>query len=368
MRAAAAIASLALLAGCVRSVRVEPGGGKPVDTGVPVAFSVEGAGAGADVDVEWTFGDGARVEHGARVAHAFDRAGRYQVVARSLGRVVGGAAVDVQPRPVLRAVPAAAQAALYCPAPRGRLDDAADFLDGMLGPGGASDLLDRTGVVRLALQSAAAGEGAVDPDEGLAFFTLPGVSGAVAAVGVVDGDAALGVLGQSLEEQGAGLSQSAGGYVRVHRPGRVDAGAFLDRGYLYLALPERDAQVEEQLQRVVGLVAAAGAGAEAWPLIRELEGSVPRGLCALALPGRPGAVVRGLYASLQVAGKELHVEGVLRAGQPLWTAPAAAPSLLESGPDGPAAAVSISAPPEVLASLLLGAGGSPERRRSEEAL
>ena len=48
-------------------------------------------------------------------------------------------------------------------------------------------------------------------------------------------------------------------------PGRPDAAAFVDRGYLYLALPER-ASVEEQLQRAVAAVAAGGGrGAERWP-------------------------------------------------------------------------------------------------------
>ena len=363
---AAVVAPLALLAaGCVRSLRAEPFEGGPADTGVALAFAVDGAGP----EVEWTFGDGEPVERGPRVSHAFARAGHYEVRARRDGRVLASAGVDVQPRAVLRAIPEAAQAALYCPAPRDKLDGAADLLDGMLGPAGAGELLDRTGVVRLALQSAVAGEGPVDPDEGLAFFTLAGVSGAVAAVGVLEPEVSLAMLGQVLEEQGAGLSQSAAGYVRVHWPGRPDAAAFVDRGYLYLALPERAGQVEEQLQRAIAAVSAGGGrGAERWPLVRELASEVPEGICAVVLPAREGAAAGGFYGTLRVEGRELLAEGVLRADGPLWAAPRTPPALLESGPEGPALALSVSAPPGALAALFLGPPGSPERRRSVEAL
>jgi hypothetical protein len=367
LRAAAAIvAPLALLAGCVRSLRAEPvEGGGPADTGLPLAFALDGAGP----EVAWDFGDGAPGSSGARASHAFARAGRYQVQARQGGRVVASTFVDVRARPVLRAIPEEAQGALSCPAPGTGLDAAADLLDGMLGPGGAAELLNRTGVVHLALQSAAAGEGAVDPDEGLAFFTLAGVSGVVAAVGITDGEAASLVLGQFLEEQGAALSQSPDGFVRVHWPGRPDAAAFVDRGYLYLALPERGPEVDDQLRRAMAAVTAGGArGAERWPLIAELGAAVPEGICAVAIPRRPGAGPRGFFGTLRVERRELLVEGVFRADGPLWGVPAAAPALLDRGPEGPVMALSVSAPAEALAALLWGPRGAPERTRSAEAL
>jgi PKD domain-containing protein len=366
-RAAAVVAPLALLAGCVRSLRSEPAAGGPADTGVPLAFALDGAGPG----VEWRWGDGTAGSRGPRASHAFARAGHYEVQALVDGRAVAVTGVDVRPRPVLRAVPELAQGALYCPAPGAQLDAVADLLDGMLGPGNAAELIGRTGALHLALQSAGAGEGAVDPDEGFAFFTLPGVSGVLGAVGVTDPEAALSTLGQSLEEQGAGLSQSAEGYVRVQWPGRPDAAAFADRGYLYVALPERGApaQVEEQLRRAVNAVSAdGGRGAERWPLIAESRGAVPEGPCAVAVPGRAGAMPRGFYGTLRLEGRELLVDGVFRADQPLWRAPASAPALLGTAPEGPVIALSVSAPAEAVAALLLGPRGTPERARSAEAL
>jgi len=359
------MALLALLGGCVRSLRSEPPEGGPADTGVPVAFALDGAGP----EVEWRWGDGTPPSRGPRARHAFARAGHYEVQAVVAGRAVAVTGVDVRPRPVLRAVPARAQGALYCAAPGAGLDDAADLLDGLLGPSGAAKLLARTGVLHLALQSSAAGEGAVDPDEGLAFFTLPGVSGMVAAVGVTDEEAALGALGQSLEEQGAALSQSAQGFVQVQRPGQPDAAAFVDRGYLYLALPERGAPVAEQLRRAKEEVVGGGdRGAERWPLIAESREAVPEGTCAVAVPARAGASSRGFYGTLRLEGRELRAEGVFRADGPLWRAPAAAPALLGTAPEGPVIALSVSAPAEVLAALLLGPPGSPERARDAEAL
>lgn len=360
-RAAGVAALLALLAGCVRSLRSEPPEGGPADTGVPLAFALDGSGP----EVEWRWGDGTPPSRGPKTSHAFSRAGHYEVQALAGGRVVAITRVEVRPRPVLRAVPERAQGALSCAAPGAGLDDVADLLDGLLGPSGAAKLIARTGVLHLSLQSSAAGEGAVDPDEGLAFFTLPGVSGMVAAVGVTDAEAALLVLGQSLEEQGAALSQSAEGFVRVRWSGHPDAAAFADRGYLYLVLPERGAQVDEQLRRAKDEVTFGGErGAERWPLIAQARGAVPPGTCALAVPG-PGG---GFYGTLRVEGRELLAEGVFRADGPLWRAPASAPALLETAPEGPVIALSVSAPAEALASLLLGPRGAPERARSAEAL
>lgn len=360
-RAAFVVALLALLAGCVRSLRSEPPEGGPADTGVSLAFALDGSGP----EVEWRWGDGTAPSRGPKAWHAFSRAGHYEVQALAGGHVVAITGVEVRPRPVLRAVPERAQGALLCAAPGAGLDDLADLLDGLLGPSGAARLIARTGVLHLSLRSSAAGEGAVDPDEGLAFFTLPGVSGMVAAVGVTDEEAALLVLGQSLEEQGAALSQSAEGFMRVRWSGHPDAAAFADRGYVYLVLPERGAQVDEQLRRARDEVKGGGDhGAERWPLIAQARGAVPPGTCALAVPGRAG----GFYGTLRVEGRELWAEGVFRADGPLWRAPASAPALLETAPEGPVIALSVSAPAEALASLLWGPRGAPERARSVEAL
>ena len=67
------------LASCVRAVREERRE-QPVDTGSEVKLSAEG-------ERRWDFGDGSPPVAGTAVAHAFDKAGRYEVKAFEQERV-----------------------------------------------------------------------------------------------------------------------------------------------------------------------------------------------------------------------------------------------------------------------------------------
>ena len=170
--------------GCRRAVKPEVGGDRTVEAGVPADFGSADADAAA---VAWDFGDGQQAT-GARVTHAFARAGTYTVRALHEGEEVGRAVLTVVPRPLLRAMPADTQMALYVPRLRGNVEPMVSFYEQLIGPENARRSLEAAPFVPLVLRSLgeAAGPSVVDPEEGLGFFAVPGFDGMVGLLGVTD--------------------------------------------------------------------------------------------------------------------------------------------------------------------------------------
>ncbi len=206
-----ALASVALACfacGCFRALKPALADAR-VEAGVPVPFGAEGG-----PDLEWDFGDGA-TQSGAWVQHAFARAGTYVVRSRRGGDEVAAATVTVHPRPLLRAVPPGATMAIWLPRLKGHLETAVDFLERLTGAETAQRWLENETLGSVAMELAATDRGAVDLDEGLGMFSLPGFDGSVALLGVVDEKRAMDVAVQRLEERGGMARAWADGSIDV---------------------------------------------------------------------------------------------------------------------------------------------------------
>ncbi|MFP2913308.1 PKD domain-containing protein, partial [Pyxidicoccus sp. 3LFB2] len=238
----------------------------------------------------------------------------------------------------------------------------------------------------LVLRGLAGGPSVVDPEEGFGFFLLPGFDGVVALLGIHEPAEAMDAVERELDDAGHRVMRQEDGSARVV-PG--DGGPpmllFVDRGYLYLAVPETPDAPEEgepmQAQLVVSpdaeiarraVVALSGPGMSEEALLGELRGKVAEGSVYLYSGARPEpqeeeGPVRGFFASLGVKAEQLELDGFLSSSRPLWQgvgAPASA--LLEQAASGPMAAAQLSVPPEELAKLAFGSPGSPRRERTLE--
>ena len=167
-----ACGALLLCAACARHVTPAPGEDRTVGSGVPVSY-------GSDQDlpkgtrVIWDFGDGTPPVEGARVDHAFPRAGAYRVtqtVVDGDGKKLSASAnATVLRRPVPAAVPADVRAAWIQERPWERVGvhraTAAKLALSDVFDETAAELSDAIGFD--ALDSHAALENGFDPDEGL---------------------------------------------------------------------------------------------------------------------------------------------------------------------------------------------------------
>lgn len=375
-----ACALLALAgSGCRRAARPDMGGERTVEAGVELRF---GSASPEAPVATWEFGDGKQAT-GREVTHAWARAGTYTVRALVEGEEQGRAQVQVVPRPVLRAIPPQADIAVFIPELRGNVQVLVDFYEQLVGTERAMELLESTPLAWLVLQSVEEGEGIVDPEEGGGFFTLPDFKGTVGVLGVAEGPAAVGALVEEVERRGVTARREEDGTVYLEQPAGSPWALFVDRGYLYLVVPdteeepgEGEEQTEPQgpqasegrdLAGVVALVRGqGGAGLSEDPLLGELREKVGPG--TVHVFAREEQVqagdVRGLWGTLRVKQDQAELEGFIAAELPAQREQAPSPALLERAPAGPVVALWVSLPPQELAALTFGAPDSERRTRT----
>ena len=380
------VVSSSLLAACVRVPPPDLGAPRAVDTGVPISFGSTEKNAPA---LEWDFGDGSPREASSGAAHAWARAGSYTVNARHDGEVLATVQITAVPRPVERALPAAASGALYLRRPDAALERTVDFFERAFGKAVAAKWISGNPLVKLALELAAPSEreNASDPDEGMGVFTVPGFDGSVGCYGIRDADRALAVAVASVAREGGPSAWTApDGTSRVRlRDGR-EAALLVDRGYLFLVVPEIPAPPPEFAEPSPdGPARDTGMNSTDFtPVLSAIRGSPSEGLDGTGLFAGVDAAARagplllytrtdptaklaaqGAFASIQVeplrAGFISHVRGKD------WKAGAgAAPSGLYAAPVpvGPVAVLGLSVAPEDFVSFIFGAPGSEQRDRA----
>jgi hypothetical protein len=371
------LVAVGLLApGCHRAARPELGPDRTVEAGLPVEFGSAQEGA---PEVTWNFGDGTPTQKAARVSHAFPRSGTFTVQALEGATEVGRAQITVVPRPVLRAIPEDATVALYVPQLRGSVEPLVGFYERLVGPDMARRQLEEAPFLPLVLQSVRGDASAVDPEEGFGLFSVPVFSGSVAALGVTDGEAALEAVLKDFESEGLRVQRRGDGSGRVELRESEPVTVFLDRGYLYLAMPEKEAPKEgepvkasasspdaEELRRYVR--GFKGPGLSESPLLAQLRGKVQEGHLFLftKFPEKEQADgFPGFFSSLRVKEGRAELDGFIASEKPLLSGKQGpVPALLEKAPLGPVAAAMVSIPPEELATALMGAPGSPRRAES----
>ena len=132
------------------------------------------------------------------------------------------------------------------------------------------------------------GSSPVDAEEGFGLFAVPSFEGTVALVGVMDGPAALDAVAQGVRVRGRPVQRRQDGSVAHRVDDEEPLLLFLDRGYLYLAMPEKEEPEEgepvkasasspdpEELRRQV--MAFTGPGLSEAPLLTQLRGKVQEG-------------------------------------------------------------------------------------------
>src|SRR5712692_6257130 len=388
--------ALLLCAACARHVAPAPGEDRTVVSGVPVAY-------GSDQDlpkgtrVIWDFGDGTPPVEGARVEHAFPRAGAYRVTETVVDadgqKRSASAKATVLRRPVPAAVPVDVRAAWVHERPWERVNvhraTAAKLALSDVFEETAAELSDALGFD--ALDARAAQENGFDPDEGLALFTVPQDPEAlVAAVGSSDDAKALAAVKRLLSRASEG--RFAGGPFQLTDtrtqngvPVLLGAGrggeqvaVVLRYGYLYLRLPGLT-DPTLALRGVIALPPAGGLAADpGWQLALEHVGqgdavffsrpsekdgqgrfATQLGLAAFSLLDGPEALQMKLFAQpRRLSGEELQ-----KTFKPLKPPPDLAARL----PRGPAAYVKVSGRPDALWRELLKASQADANRARERA-
>jgi hypothetical protein len=186
-----------LASACIKRVAPNPGDDRTTYSGISLPFGQDGA-VPEGTEVIWDFGDGTPPAKGAKVSHAFPRAGVYTVVEtiRDKDGDVRSARTHVAAlrRTVPMAVPADVRAALIVPAPWAKVAVHREVA-GKLSLGPFFDEVARTVSEAAgfdALDPKAAAANGIDPDEGVAFFTVPQDPEAlVMAVGTSDDEKSL---------------------------------------------------------------------------------------------------------------------------------------------------------------------------------
>ncbi len=387
--------------GCHRAVKPEVGGDRTVEAGVPVGFGSEARDA---PEVTWDFGDGTPPARGARVSHAFPRLGTYSVRALKKDEVLASAQVTVVPRPVLRAIPADAEVALFFAQLRGNVEPLLGFSSRLLGESQARASLEEAPMLSLVLRELRGEPRVVDVEEGVGFFALPGFEGTVGMLGVTEPQAALDAVVKELESGGARVVQRspAEGLVHLRRESGAPLLLFDDRGYLYLVVPDTEDDAsdegneednepgEAEATRVlaveapppdgaVGLEAIRaritgmrGPGLSELPLLTQMRPKVGSGnVYFFARPVGEDAAsgFQGLWATFRVEEAQAELEGWVASEKALLDGQRAPGSaLLTKAPQGPIASLMVSIPPEELAKLAFGAPGSERRERTLRSL
>lgn len=388
------VAVTLVASGCHRAVKPEMGGERTVEAGVPVDFGSEAKDAPV---VRWDFGDGSPPQQGARVSHAFPRAGAFQVRAleQKKDEVLGSAKVTVVPRPVLRAMPADAEVAIFFPQLRGNVEPLMGFASRLLGEKQARQTLEEAPLLSLVLHELRGEPRLVDPEEGVGFFSLPGFEGTVGLLGVTDSRDALDAVVAELESSGARVTgHGAGDSVRLERQSGAPLLLFPDRGYLYLVVPdtaetngtqEASARILEAQAQAGGtepadaleairtrIVGMSGSGLSELPLLNELKTKVAAGnvhFFARPVGDDASAGIQGVWGALRAEPDRAELEGWVASDKSLFEGKRAPGSeLLGKAPAGPIAALMVSIPPDELAKLVFGAPGSERRIRTQQRL
>jgi PKD repeat protein len=247
MRIAQAVCAALLCASCVKRVAPKAGGDRTVGSGIPQRFG-EAQDLPEGTSIAWDFGDGAPPAQGAAVTHAFPRAGNFTVqetVRDKAGQVqTATARVTVLRRSVPRAVPADVRGAFIAEQPWRRTKAAREASRRV----GLADLFEETvSTVNDAVgfdttDATAASENGIDPDEGIALYTVPQDDEAVVlCIGISDMPKAEAALRKLLSAGAQPFTltdtQLPGGQRAVvgTRTGGVQRIGWVERfGYLYL--------------------------------------------------------------------------------------------------------------------------------------
>ncbi len=398
------VAAALVGSGCHRAVKPEVGGDRTVEAGVPVGFGSEARDA---PEVTWDFGDGTPPGQGARVAHAFPRAGTYTVRALKKDEVLGSAQVTVVPRPVLRAIPDDAEVAVFFAQLRDNVEPLVGFYSRLVGESQARASLEEAPMLSLVLRESRGEPRVVDLEEGVGFFSLPGFEGTVGMLGVTEPQGALDAVVKELESGGARVVRRspAEGLVHLQRESGAPLLLFEDRGYLYLVVPDTEDDAsdegneednepgEAEATRVLAVEAPppaepggstgveairaritgmSGPGLSELPLLTQLRTKVGSGnVYFFARPVGEDAAsgFQGIWATFRVAEAQAELEGWVASEKALLEGKRAPGSaLLTKAPQGPIASLMVSIPPEELGKLAFGAPGSERRERTLQRL
>jgi hypothetical protein len=362
------LALVLVLAGCARAAKPTHDQPLQAEAGVPVLFGAPDA-----PELTWDFGDGTAPRRGRQVAHAFARAGQYEVRGLRGASPFERVQVAVVPRPVLHAIPPQSEGVLVVSRTRGTLEPAVDFFERALS-GVASGLAEKQPFARYALELSAGpppSELGLDEDEGLASFVLTDPPALVAAVGIQDAQKALGFVRRQVAGQGMRVLRADPDALLLEEPTKgAQLFALVDRGYLYLTRLEDPAAAAEVVARLEQVIRAAPPeGMARDQTLHDLLDRVFEGQAFVFLPRLSAAPSRSALVSLRFSAETLELDGVLHQGAPLWTEERAPElPLLEAVPEAPVAALTVSVPPEELAGFLLhaGAAGKDERAATLE--
>src|ERR1700730_4725960 len=177
MRLALAACAVFLCASCVKRIAPSAGGARTVGSGVPQRFGSP-QNLPRDASITWDFGDGTPQQSGPEAVHAFPRAGNFTVTEtlRAGGDVrTDSARITVLRRSVPMAVPADVRGVFLAQQPWTRAKAAraaarriglGDFFDETVGAVNDAVGFDTT-------DAQAVAENGIDPDEGVALYTVP---------------------------------------------------------------------------------------------------------------------------------------------------------------------------------------------------
>ena len=386
--------ALLVCVACVKRVAPSAGEDRTVTAGIPVVYGSEQE-LPKDARIVWDFGDGTPPVEGARVEHAFARAGSFKVTQTVVDpdgqKRTSTSTATVLRRSVSAALPADARAALILEYPWNRIplhrETATKLALRDVFDETARELSEALGFD--ALDPAAAKAHGFDPDEGVALFTVPqDPEGLVAAVGTSDDARSLAAVKTFLSRAGGGRfaggpfeltdTRTENGVPLLAGAGRGNEKvAVVQRfGYLYLRLPGMSDPVQSlrsvlQLPPNAGLqsdptfaaaVRHVGAG-DVLFFSRSSNGNgqgrlaEQLGVSAFALVDRKELVEMRLFGQL----KRLGGDELVKTFTPLKDPPDLAARL----PSGPTAYMKISGRPDALWRELLKASQADATRARE---
>jgi hypothetical protein len=368
--------------GCRRAVKPELGQDRTVEAGVPTEFGSAREDAAV---VTWDFGDGTASQTASQAFHAYARAGTYTVRALDGSEEVGRVQLTVVPRPVLRAIPPDATVALYVPRIRGAAETLVGFYEQLVGPDMARRQIEEAPFLPMVLDSVRGGaDQVVDAEEGFGLFSVPSFDGSVALLGIVDGPPAMEKVLREFEAAGRPVRREQDGSAWVEFEDEPAVRLFLDRGYLYLAMPEKQEAAEGQPVKAQAVATPdvealrrhvagfTGPGLSESPMLTKLRGKVQEGSVYVftSFPTPEEAEgFPGFFASLRVQQGRAELDGFMASDKPLLAGKQGpVPALLNKAPLGPVASGMLSVPADELAAWLMGAPGSARRAEALEGM
>ncbi len=248
------------------------------------------------------------------------------------------------------------EALLWVASVKEDLGPVVDFFERVGGPANIQKVLEHSWLPALAVELAS-DEGVIDPQEGVGVARLPGFDGQLALLGIVDEGRALTAVAGKLVVGGADEEPKTGDGLRVFSGPFGTAAAFVDRGYLYLLLPEVNAGAEEIAKAVKRVRGAGLLGLQALPEFSAPLTALPNAnFFVYAREERPVAsaerapLLQSVVAGLSVGVRSATLEGRVRTSRSL--ARTAAPTaMFTRAMEGPVGALKLSFPPEELATL-----------------